>query len=110
VHRLLREDPRLPGKRVRELLEEQGYAGGKTIVDDYLREVRVGFVNSVMWICRESCSLRGQIIARVLSARASRFENADATIAAIRCPVRPGDQAGCARVFERLRSGCSRTA
>jgi hypothetical protein len=38
VHRLLREDPRLPGKRVRELLEEQGYAGGKTIVDDHLRE------------------------------------------------------------------------
>jgi hypothetical protein len=37
---------------------------------------------------------------RVLSARASRFENADATIAAIRCPVRPGDQAGYARVFE----------
>jgi transposase len=25
VHRLLRVDPRLPGKRVRELLEEQGY-------------------------------------------------------------------------------------
>jgi len=23
-----------PGKRVRELLEEQGYVGGKTIVDD----------------------------------------------------------------------------
>jgi hypothetical protein len=44
VHRLLREDPRLPGKRVRELLEEQGYAGGKTIVDDYLREVRPLFL------------------------------------------------------------------
>src|SRR6266540_4933483 len=40
VHRLLRSDPRLPGKRVRELLEEQGYPGGKTILDDYLREVR----------------------------------------------------------------------
>jgi hypothetical protein len=37
---LLRSDPRLPGKRVRELLEQQGYAGGKTILDDYLREVR----------------------------------------------------------------------
>ena len=32
VHRLLRSEPRLPGKRVRELLEEQGYAGGKTIL------------------------------------------------------------------------------
>src|SRR2546430_10458390 len=44
VHRLLRLDPRLPGKRVRELLEEQGYAGGKTILDDYLREVRPLFL------------------------------------------------------------------
>jgi len=44
IHRLLRADPRLPGKRVRELLEEQGYAGGKTIVDDYLREVRPLFL------------------------------------------------------------------
>jgi transposase len=44
VHRLLRSDPRLPGKRLRELLEEQGYAGGKTILDDYLREVRPLFL------------------------------------------------------------------
>jgi transposase len=40
IHRLLRSDARLPGKRIRELLGEQGYAGGKTILDDYLREVR----------------------------------------------------------------------
>jgi transposase len=40
IERLLRSDSRLPGKRVRELLEEQGYVGGKTILDDYLREVR----------------------------------------------------------------------
>jgi transposase len=44
IHRLLRADPRLPGKRVRELLEEQGYDGGKTILDDYLREVRPLFL------------------------------------------------------------------
>src|SRR5438445_1359633 len=44
IHRLLRADPRLPGKRVRELLEEQGYVGGKTILDDYLREVRPLFL------------------------------------------------------------------
>jgi transposase len=44
VHRLLRADPGLPGKRVRELLEEQGYVGGKTILDDYLREVRPLFL------------------------------------------------------------------
>jgi transposase len=40
IHRLLREDPRIPGKRVRELITELGFEGSKTIVDDYLREVR----------------------------------------------------------------------
>ena len=40
IHRLLREDPRLPGQRIRELIAPLGFDGGKTIVDDYLREVR----------------------------------------------------------------------
>ena len=40
IHRLLRADPKLPGVRVRELIAPLGYSGGKTIVDDYLREVR----------------------------------------------------------------------
>jgi transposase len=40
IHRLLRADPRLTGQRIRELIAPLGYAGGKTIVDDYLREVR----------------------------------------------------------------------
>ena len=40
IHRLLRADPKLPGQRVRELIGQLGYEGGKTIVDDYLREVR----------------------------------------------------------------------
>jgi transposase len=40
IHRLLQDDPKLPGVRVRELIEPLGFAGGKTIVDDYLREVR----------------------------------------------------------------------
>jgi transposase len=40
IHRLLREDPKLPGQRIRELISELGFDGGKTIVDDYLREVR----------------------------------------------------------------------
>jgi transposase len=40
IDRLLRADPRLSGKRIRELLGEFGYAGSKTILDDYLREVR----------------------------------------------------------------------
>ncbi len=40
IHELLRQDPRLPGVRVRELIEPLGFDGGKSIVDDYLREVR----------------------------------------------------------------------
>ena len=40
VHRLLKSDPRLPGQRIRELIAPLGYAGGKTILDDYVREVR----------------------------------------------------------------------
>ncbi len=44
IHRLLKEDPRLPGVRVRELIEPLGFGGGRTIVDDYLREVRPLFL------------------------------------------------------------------
>jgi transposase len=40
IHRLLREDSKLPGVRVRELIAPLGFDGSKTIVDDYLREVR----------------------------------------------------------------------
>jgi transposase len=40
VHRLLRADPRIPATRVRELIADQGYEGGQTILDVYLREVR----------------------------------------------------------------------
>jgi transposase len=40
IHRLLQADPRLPGVRVRELLEPLGCEAGKTVVDDYLREIR----------------------------------------------------------------------
>jgi transposase len=40
VKRLLQEDPRIPAKRIRELIEEQGYAGGKSILDDCVRELR----------------------------------------------------------------------
>ena len=37
---MLQDDPRIPGKRIRELIEALGYDGGKTILDDYLRELR----------------------------------------------------------------------
>jgi transposase len=40
INRLLKADPRLPSQRIRELIGELGFEGGKTIVDDYVREVR----------------------------------------------------------------------
>ena len=40
VKRLLQADPRIPAKRIRELIEAQGYQGGKSILDDYVRELR----------------------------------------------------------------------
>src|SRR3954467_13986866 len=40
----LREDPGIPSLRLREMAAEFGYAGGKTIFDDYVREVRPRFV------------------------------------------------------------------
>src|ERR1700751_5685342 len=45
VHRLLREDREIESQRIRELLIEQGFAGGKTIVDDYVREIRPFFAD-----------------------------------------------------------------
>jgi transposase len=44
IHRLLKNDPKLPGVRVRDLIEPLGFDGGKSIVDDYLREIRPMFV------------------------------------------------------------------
>jgi transcriptional regulator with XRE-family HTH domain len=40
IQGLLQGDPRIPSKRIQELIEEFGYDGGKTILDDYVREVR----------------------------------------------------------------------
>jgi transposase len=40
IHRLLKADPTLSGVRIREELAPLGFDGGKTIVDDYVREVR----------------------------------------------------------------------
>jgi hypothetical protein len=44
IHELLRGDPKLTGVRIRELIEPLGFTGGKSIVDDYLREVRPLFL------------------------------------------------------------------
>jgi transposase len=40
IHRLLKADAKLTGQRIRELIAPLGFDGGKTIVDDYLRQVR----------------------------------------------------------------------
>ncbi len=40
----LRADPKIPSQRLRELAEEIGYRGGKTVFDDYVREVRPRFL------------------------------------------------------------------
>ena len=52
IHRLLSEDPKLPGVRVRELLEPLGCTAGKTVVDDYLREVRPLFARPARTFAR----------------------------------------------------------
>ncbi len=46
IHALLGADAAIPGQRVRELIAPLGFDGGKTIVDDYLREVRPLFVTA----------------------------------------------------------------
>ncbi len=40
----LRVDPRIPSQRLREMAVDLGYAGGKTVFDDYVREVRPRFL------------------------------------------------------------------
>ncbi len=40
IHELLGDDPGIPSSVIRERITEDGYAGGKTILDDYVRELR----------------------------------------------------------------------
>ena len=44
IEELLQDEPRLSGVRVREEIEEAGYDGSKTILDDMLRELRPRFL------------------------------------------------------------------
>jgi transposase len=46
IHRLLDDDAEIPGKRVLEILEGLGYEGSKTILYDYLREIRPHFLEA----------------------------------------------------------------
>jgi transposase len=45
IHRLLRDDAEIESQRIREILIGLGFDGGKTIVDDYVREVRPFFLD-----------------------------------------------------------------
>jgi transposase len=40
IEEQLQADPGIPSKRLRELAEDLGYEGGKTIFDDWVREIR----------------------------------------------------------------------
>jgi hypothetical protein len=44
IERLLDDESALSGVRVREEIEKLGYRGGKTILDDLLRELRPRFL------------------------------------------------------------------
>jgi transposase len=44
IEELIAEEPTLSGVRIREELEKLGYVGGKTILDDLLRELRPRFL------------------------------------------------------------------
>jgi len=44
IEELLQDEPRLSGVRVREEIEEAGYDGSKTILDDLLRDLRPRFL------------------------------------------------------------------
>jgi transposase len=43
IHELLRRDAEIPAQVIREQISEAGYSGGKTILDDYVRELRPVF-------------------------------------------------------------------
>ena len=43
IHELLRDDATIPSQVIRERITAAGYGGGKTILDDYVRELRPVF-------------------------------------------------------------------
>jgi len=44
IERLLDDEARMPAKRIRELIAEDGYTGGQTILDAFVREIRPRFL------------------------------------------------------------------
>jgi transposase len=71
IHRLLGMDPKLPGQRVRELLVPLRFVGGKTIVDDDLREVRPLFASPTRTLQRTAYGNRSATARRLTNGRAA---------------------------------------
>ena len=44
IERLLRDEPRMPATRIRELITQDGYTGSQTILDVFVRELRPRFL------------------------------------------------------------------
>jgi transposase len=84
IHRLLGEDPKLPGQRVRELIEPLGYRGGKTILDDYLREVRP-LISPPPWVFQRTVYRPGEVCQFDLSRVPQRSSATAYCSAAPRC-------------------------
>jgi transposase len=75
IRRLVRADPKLPGVRVRELLEPLGCTASKTVVDDYLREVRPVFAPPPGRFSGRSTGL-GRSSSSIFGSRAMRWRSA----------------------------------
>jgi transposase len=82
IHRLLKGDPKLPGERIRELITELGFDGGKTIVDDYLREVRPLFAPRPRTFQRTSIG-RVRSVSSISGSRALRCRSGTARRGAV---------------------------
>ena len=66
----LREDPTIQSQRLREMASELGYAGGKTIFDDFVREVRPRFL--VRRTFQRTVYRPGELCSAICGSRASR--------------------------------------
>ncbi|MCA1680361.1 MAG: hypothetical protein LC777_16110, partial [Actinobacteria bacterium] len=58
IHGLLKKHPAISEQRIRELIAPLGFDGGKTIVDDYLREVRPLFSRRAPTSARSTAAAR----------------------------------------------------
>ena len=91
IERLLDDEPALSGVRIREELAELGYRGGKTILDDLLRELRPRYLRPRTFqrtsyrpdeLAQSTCASRGR-----RSRSATARPGADGSSAAS-CPTR----------------------